>query len=90
ADYCPFAPVTRAQMAVFLLRTLEGGDYQPPPCATPPFDDVPCDSWFGPWVAELKARAITTGCHGTEYCPFDPVTRAQMAAFLDRAFTLGS
>ena len=30
-----------------------------------------------------------TGCHGNDYCPYAPVTRAQMATFLDRAFGLG-
>ena len=88
-DYCPFDAVTRAQMAVFLLRALEGAGYQPPPCTSPPFDDVPCGKWFSPWVAELARRHITTGCHGHDFCPREPVTRAQMAAFLDRAFRLG-
>ena len=30
-NYCPGAPVTRAQMAVFLLKTLLGSSYVPPP-----------------------------------------------------------
>jgi len=89
-DYCPFDSVTRAQMAKFLLKAKWGGDYEPPACTSPPFDDVPCWKWFAPWVAELKAEAITTGCNAeqTKYCPYDSVTRAAMAAFLTRTFGL--
>lgn len=44
-SYCPDAGVTRAQMAVFILRAVHGPTYIPPFCAsnTPPvFNDVPC------------------------------------------------
>ncbi|HEX2369242.1 MAG TPA: S-layer homology domain-containing protein [Acidimicrobiia bacterium] len=33
----------------------------------------------------LAASDITQGCTPTSFCPDDPVTRAQMAAFLNRA-----
>jgi hypothetical protein len=39
--YCPDAPVTRAEMAVFLLKIKHGAGYVPPPCAGI-FDDVTC------------------------------------------------
>jgi hypothetical protein len=43
-NYCPTTPVTRDQMAVFLLKTRErdgsGYTYAPPPC-TGVFNDVP-------------------------------------------------
>ncbi len=81
-DYCPASPVTRAQMAVFLLRANDGPTYVPPACAAPTFADVPCSSGFAPWVDELAARGVTAGCGGGNYCPNDPVTRAQMAVFL--------
>jgi uncharacterized repeat protein (TIGR01451 family) len=84
-QYCPDAPVTREQMAVFLLRAREGGSYQPPPCTTAPFGDVPCSSAFAPWIRELVARGVTAGCGGGSYCPGDPVTREQMAVFLLKA-----
>jgi hypothetical protein len=32
---------------------------------------------------------ITTGCNATEFCPTAPVTRAQMATFLERAYPFG-
>jgi hypothetical protein len=86
--YCPTAPVTREQMAVFLLKTLEGASFTPPPCTTASFTDVPCASAFAPWVQELVARGITAGCGGGLYCPTNPVTRGQMAVFLTKTFGL--
>jgi hypothetical protein len=86
--YCPTDPVTREQMAVFLLKTKEGAAFAPPPCTTAPFPDVPCASPFAPWVQELVTRGITAGCGGGLYCPANPVTRAQMAVFLVRTFGL--
>jgi hypothetical protein len=35
-------------------------------------------------VQWLKNRGITTGCTATTYCPFNNVTRAQMALFMNR------
>ncbi len=87
-NYCPGSPVTRDQMAVFLLRTLEGPAYTPPACATPVFADVPCSSGFARWIDELAARGITAGCGGGDYCPASPVTRGQMAVFLVTTFGL--
>jgi hypothetical protein len=86
--YCPTDPVTREQMAVFLLKTREGASFTPPACTTAPFGDVPCSSPFAPWVQELVARGITAGCAVGLYCPTDQVTRAQMAVFLTKTFGL--
>ena len=80
--FCPQVPVSRSQMAVFLLLALEGPGFQPPPCEDPVFTDVPCSNPFAPWIQELAARGITGGCGGGAYCPEDPVTREQMAVFL--------
>ena len=87
-DYCPEGPNTRAQMAVFLLVTKEGSSYVPPPCVTPPFNDVPASSPFCPWIQELVARGITAGCGGGAYCPDLANTRGQMAVFLTVTFSL--
>jgi hypothetical protein len=43
-NYCPNDPVTREQMAVFLVKSIEGSSFTPPPCTTAPFPDVPCSS----------------------------------------------
>jgi hypothetical protein len=86
--FCPIGSVTREQMAVFLLKSLEGTSFTPPPCSTPAFADVPCSSPFAAWVNELARRTITSGCGGSNYCPGSPVTRGQMAVFLVRTFDL--
>ena len=86
-DYCPNDSVTRAQMAVFLLRAKFGSGFSPAP-ATGVFDDVPIGSFADGWIERLAAEGITSGCGGSNYCPNDSVTRAQMAVFLVRAFDL--
>jgi hypothetical protein len=80
-NYCPGNPVTRAQMAVFLLKAEHGSAYTPPDC-TGVFGDVPCPSTFAPWIEKLAAEGITGGCGGNNYCPNSTVTRKQMAPFL--------
>ncbi len=81
--YCPANPVTRAQMAVFLLKSKFGESHIPPPCSGAVFTDVPCTgSTFDPWIEELAGLGITGGCGGGLYCPGNTVTRQQMAVFL--------
>jgi hypothetical protein len=85
--YCPDDPVTRAQMAVFLLKAKHGPSYVPPN-ATGVFTDVPVGYWADKWIEQLAAEGITGGCAPGLYCPEDPVTRAQMAVFLTATFNL--
>jgi IPT/TIG domain/S-layer homology domain len=84
-NYCPSNPVTRQQMAVFLLKALHGSTFVPPAC-NGDFGDVPCPSQFADWIEQLAAEAITGGCGGGNYCPLNPVRRDQMAAFLYNTF----
>ena len=88
-NYCPEHPVTRAQMAVFLLRSKHGASYTPPDVgAGTGFGDVPPDYWAAAWIKQLVTEGITSGCGSGDYCPEQPVTRAQMAVFLVRTFSL--
>ncbi len=87
-DYCPDAGVTRAQMAVFLLKSLLGASHVPPPATGTQFSDVPANGFAAAWIEELADRGITSGCGGGKYCPSSTTTRAQMAAFLVTTFTL--
>jgi hypothetical protein len=86
--YCPENSVTRDQMAAFIVRAKEGEpatDY----CSTgSPFSDVDANHWACKYIKRLYELGITTGCgqNPLRYCPNDIVTRAQMAAFLARAF----
>lgn len=87
AEYRPELTVTREQMAAFIIRAKEGE-----PAATycdsgSPFSDVSSSSWSCKYVKRLYELGITTGYGGTDrYEPGLTVTRAQMSAFLSRAF----
>ena len=88
-NYCPENGVTRAQMAVFLLRSKHGGSYTPPAVGSDTgFGDVATDYWAAAFIKQLVAEGITAGCGNGNYCPEQPVTRAQMAVFLVRTFAL--
>jgi S-layer homology domain len=87
--YCPDGSVTRAQMAIFLLRGIHGASYTPPAVGgSTGFGDVPTSYWAAAWIKQLVAEGITSGCGAGTYCPESPVTRAQMAVFLVRTFNL--
>jgi len=81
--YCPSSPVTRGQMAAFLVRARGytddgGGDLF--------IDDN--TSIFESDIDRLATAGITMGCNppaNDRYCPDSDVTRAQMAALLHRA-----
>jgi hypothetical protein len=82
--YCPSNPVTRGQMAAFLVRALDL------PAGTPgAFTDD--NGTFELNIEALAEAGITKGCNppiNNRYCPSNPVTRGQMAAFLVRALDL--
>lgn len=82
--FCPSSSITRGEMATFLTRALNL-----PPSSTDFFTDDN-DSVHESSINALRAAGITSGCRpsGEEYCPNSVVTRGQMAAFLDRGFSL--
>lgn len=84
--YCPADVVKRDQMAAFIIRGL--GEFSPPTPATQRFADVPPSNPFYNFIDRMAVLGITQGCGGGNYCPSLAVTRAQMAAFLVRAFKL--
>ncbi|HLU31701.1 MAG TPA: hypothetical protein VK088_08055 [Acidimicrobiia bacterium] len=82
-EFCPKDPVTRGQIAAFLVRALGyvddgGGDL---------FTDDDT-SVFEADIDRLGTAGVTRGCNpptNSEFCPTENVTRGQMAAFLVRA-----
>jgi hypothetical protein len=80
--YCPGNGVTRAQMAVFLLKARNGAAYDPGPASGTVFADVPANSFAAAWIEQLASMGVTSGCGNGNYCPNQIVTRAQMAVFL--------
>ncbi|MBK9209722.1 MAG: S-layer homology domain-containing protein [Anaerolineales bacterium] len=88
-NYCPDNTVTRAQMAVFLMKAKNGSNYSPPGVGgSTGFGDVATNYWAAAFIKQLVADGITAGCGNGNYCPEDSVTRAQMAVFLVKAFNL--
>ena len=85
---CPSEPLKRWEMAVWLVRVLDGAD--PGSVATERFSDVDYGLWWAPFVERLFDTGIMVGCQRDplQYCPDNPVTRSQMATFLTRAFDL--
>lgn len=85
-NYCPTDVVSREQMSALIIRAL--GETNPPKPAQQRFADVPQSNIFYNFIDRMAVLQITLGCGGGNYCPHDPVTRGQMAAFLVRAFNL--
>jgi hypothetical protein len=87
-QYAPSATVTRAQMASFIARMIDGSNR-----ALPPGGDAFADDDGSPHEANinrLAAAGIVSGRTDGTYGPNAPVTRAQMATFLVRAYGFSS
>ncbi|MDH4118785.1 MAG: S-layer homology domain-containing protein [Acidimicrobiia bacterium] len=80
--FCPDVPITRVEMAAMISRArpdlLDGVEAISYADVDPTKD--------GTAVGLLGGRGITRGCAEGLFCPQDPVTRGQMAAFLRRTF----
>lgn len=64
-----------------------------PATAAHRFGDVPDSNTFHDDISWLAEEGITLGCNppaNDQFCPDDPVTRGQMAAFLNRALGLAA
>jgi len=84
--YRPTAPVTRDQMAVYVARTLAGGDAAVPTGpAVATFPDVPADHWAFRYVEYAADRDIVLGYDDGTYRPSLVVDRAQMAVYVARS-----
>jgi glucose/arabinose dehydrogenase len=81
-DFCPDVAITRAQMAVFLLKAEHGAAYTPPPATGTVFADVPAGAFAAAYIEQIAKEGITNGCGGGDFCPNSPTTRDQMAVFL--------
>lgn len=86
--YRPQAPVSRAEMAAFILRAIDEDTNTGPVQGI--FSDVDPTAWYAPLAERMYALEITNGCavDPLRYCPLDPVKRDQMASFLARALGL--
>ena len=84
--FSPSATVTRAQMATFVARTWEAAGRDCPSAGASSFDDVASGSTHAAGIDCASALGITAGTADRTFSPSEPVTRAQMATFLARAW----
>ena len=75
---------TNALLGVKIVYKLQ---VSPPP-ANATFADVPTDHPFFQFVEALARAGITAGCGNGNFCPDEPVTRAQAATFLSKGLGL--
>lgn len=79
-SFCPNDHISRGQMAQFLHNALAL-----PPATLDYFSDDD-GSQFEDAINRIAQAGITVGCGGGRFCPTRPVTRAEMATFLVKAF----
>ena len=82
---CPSETMPRWEVAVWMVRVVDGADPAPRPSR---FRDVDSEMWWAAHVERLAELGITNGCFAGLFCPYTLVSRAEMAVFLDRAFDL--
>ncbi len=83
-DFCPDGVVTRADMAGYLWRGVNGRNAAPPVYQNI-FTDVTFNDYNAFYIQGIFDLGITAGCGTNIYCPGNPVTRAQMSVFLVKA-----
>jgi hypothetical protein len=83
-NFCPTETVTRAEMAVFIIRARYAATTVFTYPEIPYFTDVQTGSFAFEWIQRLKEDSITSGCTDTTYCPSEFVTRGDMAIFVMR------
>jgi hypothetical protein len=82
-DYCPDVNIPRWEMAVYIVRSIFGGnDFTAP--SVPIFNDVPVGTAGFAFIQEMSQLGITSGCSAGEFCPTDSVSRNEMAIFVIR------
>jgi len=84
--YCPQNDVTRAEMAIFLLRSMDVTKADLEPATGRVFNDVKINHFAAPWIEKLEADGYTKGCQTIPplFCPDKASTRAEAAIFLLR------
>ena len=80
-NFCPSGVVTRADMAGYLFRAINGTN-TPPPVYQNIFGDVTFNQYNSFYIQGIFDAGITAGCGNGNYCPDSAVTRAQMSVFI--------
>jgi hypothetical protein len=80
----PNDTLTRAQMAKIISL---GFDYEIKDEVKTNFKDVKNNKWYAPYVQALVENNVTEGTSTTTFSPNAKVTRGQIAAFVNRAYS---
>ncbi|HNX48642.1 MAG TPA: S-layer homology domain-containing protein [Thermoanaerobaculaceae bacterium] len=90
--FCPYELVSREDMELFIEQGLEVKWPDPGHTIGTPTGrfsgDVPVTYGLAPWIEQLGADLIASGCETTpppRFCPYNLVTRAEMAVFISKA-----
>jgi RHS repeat-associated protein len=96
-NYCPDTAITRAQMAVFMVKGYRGASYVPQACppAVNPFTDFTCSgpySAFAPFIIQLYNDGVTAGCNDPplQFCPGSSIGEWETLVWLAKGGTPGS
>jgi len=86
--FCPGNLLTRAEMAVLLLRARYGSAYMPPPATGRIFADVPASHWAARWIEQLYLEGITAGCslNPRQFCDRRNISAWELDVFVRVAF----
>lgn len=91
-QYCPNSTATRGEMAVFLMRSIHGGNYTPPAATGGVFNDVGVGHPYAPWIEQLAKEGISKGTSITPptFSPDAAFSRGEMAVFILRSIHGGN
>lgn len=86
--FCPGHLLTRAELAILLLRARYGITYVPPPATGQIFADVPASHWAGRWIEQLYREGITAGCslNPRQFCDRRNISAWELNVFVNVAF----
>jgi len=80
--FCPDNPVTRGQMAIFIVRAYDLG------AASADYFSDDNGKVYEDAANRLRQAGLTQGCGSGRYCGDNTISRGEMAAFLSRAENL--
>jgi N-acetylmuramoyl-L-alanine amidase len=83
----PNQAITRGEVAYLFNQLLQMTSPTAQPTYTAAFDDVPKSMWSASAILTLKDKGIINGISDTSFKPDQTMTRAEIAAMLDRYIT---
>jgi len=88
--FCPDNKVSRAEMAIFLMRAKYGSAFNPGVATGTVFADVAKSYWASAWVERAYQNGVMPACSASplKFCPDSLVTRSEMATLLKTAYSL--